>query len=98
VFTLVRRNLIVPSINGTTDRQLSRPINVFNDRIGRSRTPVAHDFNWQSFPTKQAQPKVWIQAGLELPSLRINMAVEGTENQAVNRASFMNAPGLIDCL
>src|SRR4030095_11043844 len=35
--------------------------------------------------------------GLRTPNRRMNTAVDGTENQIVNRASFTNAPGLINC-
>src|SRR5438132_11893224 len=35
--------------------------------------------------------------GLSTPKRRMNTAVEGTENQTVNRASFTNASGLNNC-
>src|SRR5438445_7156268 len=34
---------------------------------------------------------------LSSPRRRMKIAAEGTENHVVNRASFMNAPGLIIC-
>jgi hypothetical protein len=34
---------------------------------------------------------------LRTPSRHMKNAVEGTENQTVTRASFLNAPGLINC-
>src|SRR6266566_309764 len=35
--------------------------------------------------------------GLSTPKRRMKTAVEGTENQTVNRDSVTNAPGLINC-
>src|SRR6476646_707583 len=48
-------------------------------------------------PQNRLSRRCGYEPGLSSPSLRMNIAVEGTENQAVNRASFMNAPGLIIC-
>src|SRR5437870_221817 len=48
-------------------------------------------------PQKRLRRRRGYKAGFNSPSLRINIAVEGTENQAVSRASFMKAPGLIIC-
>src|SRR6266576_1710100 len=48
-------------------------------------------------PQNRLSRKCGYKPGLSSPSRRMNIAVEGTENQAVNRASLMNAPGLIIC-
>src|SRR4030095_7938490 len=48
-------------------------------------------------PQNRLNRRCGYKPGLSSPSLRINIAVEGTENQAVSRASFMNPPGLIIC-
>src|SRR5690348_13151288 len=48
-------------------------------------------------PQKRLSRNLGYKSRLSSPSRRINIAVEGTENQAVNRASLMKAPGLIIC-
>src|SRR5690349_22574467 len=48
-------------------------------------------------PQNRLHRRFGYKPGLSSPSLRINIAVEGTENHAVNRAWLMNAPGLIIC-
>jgi hypothetical protein len=52
---------------------------------GKLRRRIRLDGVWDYMP------------GLRTPSRHMKNAVEGTENQAVDRASFSNAPGLINC-
>src|SRR4030095_10898414 len=48
-------------------------------------------------PQNRLNRRCGYRPGLSSPSRRINIAVEGTENQVVNRAALMRAPGLIIC-
>src|SRR5437763_1718155 len=48
-------------------------------------------------PQNRLSLKRGYEPALSSPSRRMNIAVDGTENQAVSRASFMNTPGLIIC-
>src|SRR6266513_4755752 len=48
-------------------------------------------------PQNRLNRRCGYRPGLSSPSRRMNIAVEGTENQAVNRAALMKAPGLIIC-
>src|SRR6478672_3089206 len=48
-------------------------------------------------PQNRLSLKRGYEPALSSPSRRMNIAVDGTENHPVNRASFMNAPGLIIC-
>src|SRR2546429_6384802 len=48
-------------------------------------------------PQNKLKRSCGYEHGFSSPSLRINMAVDGTQNQAVSRALFINTPGLINC-
>src|SRR4030095_1834536 len=59
--------------------------------------------HWRTTSTGNASPQNRLsrnsgyKSGLSSPSRRMNIAVEGTENQTVSRAALMKAPGLIIC-
>src|SRR5207302_9454284 len=48
-------------------------------------------------PQNRLSRKCGYKPGSSSPSRRMNIAVEGTENQTVSRAALMKAPGLIIC-
>src|SRR5436190_21930198 len=48
-------------------------------------------------PQNRLKRRCGYKPGFSSPSLRIKIAVEGTENHWVRRAWLMNAPGLIIC-
>src|SRR3954453_2502145 len=59
--------------------------------------------HWRMISTGSASPQNKLnrnpgyKSGLRTPKRCMNIAVEGTENQTVNRESLTNAPGLINC-
>src|SRR5437588_10428251 len=65
--------------------------------LGAARLQSRTTSTGKASPQNRLSRKCGYKPGLSSPSRRMNIAVEGTENQAVNRASFMNAPGLIIC-
>src|SRR4029450_625389 len=60
--------------------------------------------HWRAMSAGKASPQNKLNRnpgympGLRTPNRRMNTAVDGTENQTVNRPSFIKAPGLINCL
>src|SRR5438445_1372188 len=65
--------------------------------LGAARLQSRTTSTGKASPQNRLSRKCGYKPGFSSPNRRMNIAVEGTENQAVNRASLMNAPGLIIC-
>src|SRR6267154_1322523 len=60
-----RGMLGIPAIKSAGNRKLRRPIQVLDNRVGRSVTPCLNRSHWQGFTAKQADPKLRIMARLQ---------------------------------
>src|SRR6266853_5234923 len=65
--------------------------------LGAARLQSRTTSTGKASPQNRLSRRCGYKPGLSSPSRRMNTAVEGTENQTVSRASFKNAPGLINC-
>src|SRR5204863_6779419 len=65
--------------------------------LGAARLQSRTTSTGKASPQNRLSRKCGYKPGLSSPSRRMNIAVEGTENQTVSRAALMKAPGLIIC-